>query len=83
MVSFAIAFLLISYAHIVFGEVVPKNLAIEKADRMAVLVAPVLVVFSRVLAPFTYLRRSDRPRPSRAGSDCAAATAAEDTRPKS
>ena len=33
---------------------VPKNLAIEKADRLAILVAPVLVVFSRVLAPFTY-----------------------------
>jgi len=53
-VSFAIAFLLISYAHIVFGEVVPKNLALEKADRMAVLVAPALLVFSRVSAPFTY-----------------------------
>ena len=53
-VSFGIAFLLISYAHIVFGEVVPKNLAIEKADRLSVLVAPVLVVLSRILAPFTY-----------------------------
>jgi len=54
VVSFAIAFLLISYAHIVFGEVVPKNLAIEKADQLALLVAPVLVVLSRLLAPFTY-----------------------------
>ena len=31
-VSFGIAFLLISYAHVVIGEVVPKNLAIEKAS---------------------------------------------------
>jgi putative hemolysin len=54
VVSFGIAFLLISYAHIVIGEVVPKNIAIEKADRMAILVAPVLVVFSRLLAPFTF-----------------------------
>src|SRR5579863_136516 len=53
-ISFALAFLLISYAHIVFGEVVPKNLAIEKADRLAILVAPVLLVFSRILAPFTF-----------------------------
>ena len=52
--SFGFAFLLISYAHIVFGEVVPKNLAIEKADRLAILVAPALLVFSRVSAPFTY-----------------------------
>lgn len=54
LISFGIAFLAISYAHIVIGEVVPKNIAIEKADRMAILVAPVLVVFSRVLLPFTY-----------------------------
>jgi putative hemolysin len=54
VVSFALAFLLISYAHIVLGEVVPKNLAIEKADQLAVLVAPVLVVLSRLLSPFTF-----------------------------
>jgi putative hemolysin len=54
VVSFGIAFLIISYAHIVFGEVVPKNLAIEKADQLALLVAPVLVVLSRLLAPFTF-----------------------------
>ena len=31
--SFAVAFLIISFAHVVIGEVVPKNLALEKADR--------------------------------------------------
>src|SRR5580700_561697 len=51
-VSFGIAFLLISYAHVVFGEVVPKNLAIEKADQLAILVAPALLVFDRVATPF-------------------------------
>ena len=65
VVSFGIAFLLISYAHIVIGEVVPKNLAIEKADRMAILVAPVLVVFSRVLAPFTYFAQASATAVSR------------------
>jgi magnesium and cobalt exporter, CNNM family len=52
--SFALAFLAISYAHIVFGEVVPKNLAIEKADRLSILVAPALLVFSRVAAPLLF-----------------------------
>src|SRR5581483_8330517 len=33
-------------------EVVPKNLAIEKADRVAVLAAPALLVFYRVSQPF-------------------------------
>lgn len=51
-VAFAVAFLVISYAHVIFGEVVPKNLAIEKADRVAVLAAPVLLVFYRISQPF-------------------------------
>jgi len=64
-VSFALAFLFISYAHIVFGEVVPKNLAIEKADRLAILVAPPLLVFSRVSAPFTYFAEASAAAVSR------------------
>src|SRR6202165_1970199 len=54
-VSFGLAFLLISFAHVVLGEVVPKNLAIEKADRLAILVAPALLAFDRVSSPFVYL----------------------------
>ena len=51
-VSFVLAFLVISYFHVVLGEVVPKNLAIAKADRLAVLVAPALLVFYRASIPF-------------------------------
>jgi putative hemolysin len=51
-VAFALAFLIISYAHVIIGEVVPKNLAIEKADRVAMLSAPALLVFYRLSAPF-------------------------------
>ncbi len=51
-IAFAAAFLVISYAHVVIGEVVPKNLAIEKADRVALLAAPVLLIFYRVSQPF-------------------------------
>jgi CBS domain containing-hemolysin-like protein len=50
-VAFAMAFLIISYAHVIIGEVVPKNLAIENADRVAVLAAPALVVFYRLSQP--------------------------------
>lgn len=49
---FALSFLVISYFHVVLGEVVPKNLAIAKADRMAALVAPPLTVFYRISLPF-------------------------------
>jgi len=54
-ISFGVSFLLISYAHVVIGEVVPKNLALEKADRLALLVAPVLLVFERISAPFVFV----------------------------
>jgi putative hemolysin len=53
--SFAVAFLIISFVHVVIGEVVPKNLAIEKADRLSLLMAPALLVFLRISAPFVYV----------------------------
>jgi len=53
--SFAAAFLLISLVHVVVGEVVPKNLALEKADRLALLVAPPLLAFRRISAPFVFV----------------------------
>ncbi len=54
-IAFALAFLIISYCHVIIGEVVPKNLAIQKADRLAVLVAPLLLVFYRASQPFVYV----------------------------
>ncbi len=51
-IAFALSFLLISYSHVIIGEVVPKNLAMEKADRVAVMAAPVLLVFYRISQPF-------------------------------
>lgn len=53
--SFLLAFLSITFLHVVVGEVVPKNLAIEKADRLAVVVAPVLLVFYKISEPFVYI----------------------------
>ncbi|HYP06300.1 MAG TPA: hemolysin family protein, partial [Bryobacteraceae bacterium] len=50
--AFTMSFLIMSYAHVVIGEVVPKNLGIEKADRLAVIVAPALLIFYRVSEPF-------------------------------
>lgn len=54
-VSFTVAFLLISLVHVVIGEVVPKNLALERADQLALLVAPPLLAFRRITAPFVYV----------------------------
>jgi putative hemolysin len=59
--SFVLSFLIVSYFHVVIGEVLPKNLAIAKADRIAVLVAPALLVFNRISTPFVVvIERSTR-----------------------
>ena len=50
--SLLVAFLAISYLHVVIGEVVPKNLAIATADRLAVTMAPALLVFYRISIAF-------------------------------
>ncbi len=53
--SFVLAFLIISFLHIILGEVLPKNLALSTSDRLAVLLAPPLLVFERVSAPFVWI----------------------------
>ncbi|MBI4891935.1 MAG: HlyC/CorC family transporter [Acidobacteria bacterium] len=55
IVSVVLAFLLMTYMHVVLGEVVPKNLAMDKADRVAVILAPVLLVFYKVAEPFVWV----------------------------
>lgn len=53
--SFALAFIITSFFHVVIGEVVPKNLALDQADRLALLVAPPLLVFDRISSPFVFI----------------------------
>ena len=53
--SFALAFLVISFLHIIIGEVIPKNLALEKSDRVAMLLAPPFLIFGKIAAPFVYV----------------------------
>jgi len=62
---FVLAFGVMTYCHVVIGEVVPKNLAIEKADRLAVIVAPVLAVVSRIASPFVKVIESSASAMSR------------------
>jgi putative hemolysin len=46
--AFVIAFLAITFLHMVVGEVVPKNLAFERAERLALAVGPTLEFFAGV-----------------------------------
>jgi CBS domain containing-hemolysin-like protein len=52
-VAVGVAFLLITFLHVVLGELVPKTLALQTPDRTSLLVAAPLNVFSRLARPFT------------------------------
>jgi putative hemolysin len=54
-VSFAIAFSIVTYATVVFGELVPKALTLDRAERLAVLVAPPIDLIARVLRPAVWV----------------------------
>lgn len=49
--TLVLALLIVSYLHVVLGEMVPKNLAITGPDRAALLLAPPLVWLARALRP--------------------------------
>jgi len=50
-ISFVLALLIVSFLHVVLGEMVPKNLSFSVPDRAALLLAPPLVFISMVFRP--------------------------------
>lgn len=54
-VSFAIAFATITFLHIIFGELAPKSLAIQRAKSVTLWVAAPLLVFYYIFFPFIWL----------------------------
>lgn len=54
-IAFVITLLIVSYLHVVFGEMVPKNASFSMPDRAVLLLAPALVFFSKLFGPFTRL----------------------------
>ncbi|WP_449407949.1 hemolysin family protein [Microbacterium maritypicum] len=54
-VSFTIALLIVSFLHVVFGEMVPKNLAFSVPDRAVLLLAPPLVWVSKAFMPVIWV----------------------------
>jgi CBS domain containing-hemolysin-like protein len=52
-VAFVLALALVVYSHVVFGEMVPKNLAVARPDRAVLWFAPPLVWIARAVRPVT------------------------------
>jgi CBS domain containing-hemolysin-like protein len=51
----ALAFLLVTFLHVVFGELVPKSMALQEADDAALWLAKPLNVFARLSRPLLLL----------------------------
>jgi len=55
LLSFAIAFAIVTFLHVVVGELAPKTVAIQKAETVTLLLAPALIWFYRLMYPFIWL----------------------------
>jgi CBS domain containing-hemolysin-like protein len=54
-VAFGLGFLLITFLHVVFGELIPKTVALQIPDRAALWVAAPLIMFARTARPLIFL----------------------------
>ena len=58
ILAVAIGFAFITYFHVTVGELVPKSLALRRAEALAVAVAPPMLVFMRMARPAVRLLKS-------------------------
>jgi putative hemolysin len=52
VVAVTLAYLLLTYLHVVLGEQAPKALALQRAEDVALLVTGILLTFGRIFRPF-------------------------------
>ncbi len=54
-IAIVVAFSLITYLHVILGEVVPKSIALQRAERVALAVAAPMDVFMAIARPALYV----------------------------
>src|SRR5215203_1952672 len=54
VIAFVVALLLVTFLHVVFGEMVPKNISFSVPTRAALILAPPLVMVARVFKPLIW-----------------------------
>ncbi|WP_066251854.1 hemolysin family protein [Neobacillus drentensis] len=55
IISFIIAFIVITYFHVVIGELSPKTIAIQKAEEILLFFARPLILFHKLMYPFIWI----------------------------
>lgn len=58
IISFMISFVLVTYLHVVIGELAPKSIAIQKAEEITMLFAKTIIIFYKIMYPFIWLLNS-------------------------
>jgi putative hemolysin len=56
--AFAAVVLVVTIVTLVFGELVPKRVALTHAEGLAIFVAPIMKVFARVMTPLVWVLRN-------------------------
>ncbi|MCM3737946.1 hemolysin family protein [Bacillus cytotoxicus] len=56
--SFIMAFTIITFFHVVLGELVPKSFAIQQAEQITLKFARPLILFDKIMYPFIWLLNS-------------------------
>lgn len=54
-ISIVIAFGIITFLHVVLGELAPKSFSIQKTEAVSLLLSPVLVAFYKIMYPFIWV----------------------------
>src|SRR5699024_250772 len=49
------AFSVITFLHVVLGELAPKSFSIQKTEAVSLLVSPVLILFDKIMYPFIWV----------------------------
>lgn len=55
VLTFGLAFMIMTYLHVVVGELAPKTMAIQKAEKVTLLLAGPLMMFYEVMYPFIWV----------------------------
>ncbi|MCU5461330.1 hemolysin family protein [Bacillus thuringiensis] len=55
VLTFGLAFMLMTYLHVVVGELAPKTMAIQKAEQVTLLLATPLMMFYKIMYPFIWV----------------------------
>ncbi|MGZ7151403.1 hemolysin family protein [Bacillus sp. BC08] len=55
VLTFGLAFMLMTYLHVVVGELAPKTMAIQKAEKVTLLLATPLMMFYKIMYPFIWV----------------------------